>query len=88
MSRMRTGQSLAAALIDGTLSPDERRVVVDQLANSPYASTSAGPHPIMRDLPLEQRRRIADSLADDALERGQLLRAQDAICDPREGLGQ
>jgi hypothetical protein len=89
--KMRTGKSLARALIDCELTKQERRVVVEQLATSAYGGGQGGPlHPIVRNLPPEHRRRIADALATGwsvlELRRLPLRRAQDAICDPREAL--
>ncbi len=89
VSRMRTGASLARALIGGDLAPDERLAVRRQLAASPYASSGSPRHPIVRHLGIADRRRIADSLAaggESGDDLSELRTAQGALWDPREAL--
>lgn len=95
----RSGDDLTKAFLDMDLNEAERQTVIGWLAASPYSAEEwTGPHPSVRDLDLERRCDLADSLEPPAdyyedhdlwgddfrAAVSELLRARHAIIDPFE----
>jgi hypothetical protein len=82
---VRTGEALADALRECSLTEDERAVVVAQLAAWQRRDDV---HPSVAALSLADRAAVAGSLGDgrdlSPEERRELIRAREAVIDPRD----